>query len=242
MATGDASNIVSRIKALLPPWFTDTTPVRDALLAAFGSAWSFAYGLYAYAQMQTRIATASDGWLDLIALDFFGSSLRRTTNQTDTVFRNRITANLFVERATRAGMVRALTQLTGAAPTIFEPTRPFDTGVYGGPMIGYSLAGGYGSLLLPFQAFITVNIPAGTGIPMVAGYRTQTSGYGVASRGEYASLGMSAAQVQLGDIYTTIDAVKPVASIMWTAIGPTASRMPTVLGLNFVMGDSTLGA
>jgi hypothetical protein len=74
--TGDQTDILGRIKALLPfRWFPDTTPVLDALLS--GIAWSLAliYSLIQYAKNQTRIATASDGFLDLISYDFFGINL-----------------------------------------------------------------------------------------------------------------------------------------------------------------------
>ncbi|HHW4682388.1 MAG TPA: hypothetical protein ACQGQI_04225, partial [Xylella sp.] len=93
---------------------------------------------------------ATDGWLDIIATDFFGSSLRRKSGQSDASFRNRLLIHLFRERATRNGLVKVLTDLTGRTPVIFEPQRPLDTGSYGGPLIGYGQAGGYGSMRLPF--------------------------------------------------------------------------------------------
>ncbi|MDY7525477.1 hypothetical protein [Sphingomonas sp. 10B4] len=242
MAKGDAADITARITTALPPWFGDSNPVLAALIAAFASAWSFIYSLYAYARLQTRITTATDGWLDLIAQDFFGAAVRRGPGQSDASMRARILANMFRERGTRAGMISVLTQLTGTAPSIFEPLRPADTGVYGGPLLGYSVAGGYGSTNLPFQAFITVNFLPGIGIPQVAGYRIQTGGYSTPSRLEYASLSSLSERAAIADIYAAIDAVKPAGTIMWTAIGPTVSRLPTVLGLNFVLGNSSLGS
>ncbi|HHW4679688.1 MAG TPA: hypothetical protein ACQGQH_09730 [Xylella sp.] len=139
-----------RIKALMPRWFSDSTPVLDALLRGFAYAQSFVHGLIVYAALQTRIKTATDGWLDIIATDFFGSSLRRKSGQSDASFRNRLLIHLFRERATRNGLVKVLTDLTGRTPVIFEPQRPLDTGSYGGPLIGYGQAGGYGSMRLPF--------------------------------------------------------------------------------------------
>lgn len=70
MATGDQTDIFRRIKALLPQWFSDNTPVLDALLRGFAYATAFVYVLIAYAARQTRIKTATDGWLDMIAADF----------------------------------------------------------------------------------------------------------------------------------------------------------------------------
>jgi hypothetical protein len=69
-------------------------------------------------------------------------------------------------------MIQALTDLTGRAPAIFEPQRPADTGSWDGPTLAYNTAGGYGSLLLPFQYFITAYRPTGVGVANVAGYTT----------------------------------------------------------------------
>jgi hypothetical protein len=85
-----------------------------------------------YAKAQLRIATASDGFLDVISADFFGTTLPRKTNESDAAFRNRIIINLFRERATRKAVTQVLTTLTGRAPLIVEPSRPADTGAYGG--------------------------------------------------------------------------------------------------------------
>lgn len=242
MAKGDAPDMASRITAALPPWFADSNPVLSALIAAFSAAWAFIYSFYLYAKAQSRITTATEGWLDLIAQDFFGSTVRRAPGQTDASLRARILANMFRERGTRNGMISVLTQLTGTSPTIFEPLRPADTGVYGGPLLGYSVAGGYGSMSLPFQAFVTVNFLPGIGIPQVAGYRIQTGGYGAPSRLEYASLSSVSDRASLNDIYAAIDSVKPAGTIIWTAVGPAVSRLPIVLGLNFVLGNSALGS
>lgn len=218
MATGDQTDIFGRIKALIPRWFSDSTPVLDALLRGFAYAKSFVYGLIVYAALQTRIKTATDGWLDMIAADFFGSSLLRKSGQSDASFRNRIIINLFRERATRNGLVKVLTDLTGRAPAVFEPQRPLDTGSYGGPLIGYGMAGGYGSMLLPFQAFVTAFRPSSTGIPNVAGYGVSTGGYGQASQAELASMNMIQGSVTDADIYAAINSVKPVGTTLWTRI------------------------
>jgi hypothetical protein len=218
MAIGDQQDQFQRIKALIPKWFSDDTPVLDALLRGFAYAKSFVYGLIVYAALQTRIKTATDGWLDMIAADFFGAALLRQSNQSDASFRNRIIINLFRERATRNGLVKVLTDLTGRAPAIFEPQRPLDTGSYGGPLIGYGVAGGYGSMLLPFQAFVTAYRPTGTGIPNVAGYGISTGGYSQGSQAELASMSMIQGAVTDADIYAAIDSVKPVGTTIWTRI------------------------
>ncbi len=80
----------------------------DALLRGFAYATAFVYVLIAYAARQTRIKTATDGWLDMIAADFFGASLLRKPGQSDASFRARILADLFREQATRNGLVKVL--------------------------------------------------------------------------------------------------------------------------------------
>jgi len=132
MATGDQNDILARLKALIPPsWFGDNSTFRDAILSACAQALSWCYSLYLYAQLQTRIATATDGWLDMIAYDFFGDNYGRTAGQSDDVFRNAIKINLFRERGTRHSVQKILEDLTGNTPFIFEPQRPLDTGAYG---------------------------------------------------------------------------------------------------------------
>jgi hypothetical protein len=215
---GSASDIISRIKAVLPPWFADSNPILNALLAAFGSAWSFVYSLYAYAQLQTRILTATDGWLDLIAQDFFGTSLRRTVNQSDANFRALIIANMFRPRDTRPAISELLRDLTGYTPVIIEPFVPSDCGVYGRGYAGYGAAGAYGSQSIPAQAFIIAYRPAQEGIAIVAGYGISTAGYGSPSQGEYASLSTIPDTISDAAIYAAIDATKAAGTQMWVCI------------------------
>lgn len=136
MSTGDSNDVFSRLKSALPQrWFgstSDSMPVVDSVIAGVATALSFIYSLYSYAVLQTRIRTATDGYLDLIAADFFGTSIQRKANQTDASFRATIIANMFRERATRHAIVKVLQDLTGRTPKIVEPKRPADTGTYGG--------------------------------------------------------------------------------------------------------------
>ncbi|WP_186829301.1 hypothetical protein [Ralstonia sp. TCR112] len=222
MSTGDSNDVFARLKSALPSrWFgatSDSVPVVDSLLAGITTALSFVYSLYAYAKLQTRILTASDGWLDMIAADFFGTSIQRKANQTDASFRATIIANLFRERATRHAIVKVLQDLTGRTPKIVEPKRPADTGSYGGPLIGYGVAGAYGSMQMPYQAFVIAYRPLGSGIPSVAGYGISTGGYSQASQAEWASLSMIQQAVTDADIFAAIDSVRPAATIVWTNI------------------------
>ena len=243
MAIGDQSDALKRLQTLLPRrWFGDfsNTPVINGVLTGFAWCIAWVYQLIQYAALQTRIKTATDGFLDMISADFFGMALPRSFNQSDASFRARIIANLLRERATRRGLIQVLIDITGRTPIVFEPLRPLDTGAYG-LLYGYGAAGGYGSNLLPFQAFVTAFRPTGTGIPNVAGYGVINSitvgsgydlwgnfvpaqivgnvgGYGVPSQLEYGSLSQIKGNVLDSDIYAAIDSVKPVGTIIWTHI------------------------
>jgi hypothetical protein len=221
--TGDQHDMVARLRAVLPTrWFPDDAPVLDCLLSGLASGWSWAYQLLQYVRAQTRIGSATDVWLDLIAHDFFGSRLTRRSDQADNAFRRLIQRELFRERGTRGAIVSVLQDLTGRTPLVFEPARPADTGGYGslagkGGGVGYSAAGGWGSLLLPFQCFVTVYRPIGSGIAMVNGWGGPAGGYGRGTL-EYASLDMVQGQVTDDDIYTAVANVLPAATIGWTRI------------------------
>lgn len=155
------STISARVLSLLPRWFGDAAPLRDAL--AQGVAWALlqANALILYAALQLRIRTATDGWLDMIAADFFGLGLPRGAS-TDASYRNRILIGLFRERTTRAATVRVLLDLTGRAPDIIEPERPLDCGGYG-VACGYGAAGSWGEIGA-YELFITARRPlAGSG-------------------------------------------------------------------------------
>lgn len=220
MATGDQTDIQARLRQLIPfGWFpAGAEPIVDGLLLGLGNALAFIYSTLAYLRLQTRIKTATDGFLDLIAGDFFGTSLPRLAGQSDDSYRARILASLLRERGTRKAVILVLQQLTGRTPIIFEPQRPADTGAYGAPNCGYGRAGGYGSRLMPYQALIIAYRPLGTGIPNVAGYGISTGAYRTPSQSEYASLSMINQTVTDSDIYAAVNSVRPIVSTLWTRI------------------------
>jgi hypothetical protein len=221
--TGDQADFLGRLKIVLPRcWFADETPALDSVLRGFADAWAWIYGLLQYVKLQCRIGSATDIWLDIIAFDFFGSGFCRRSGEADDAYRTRIRAEIFRERGTRNAIVIALTQLTGREPAVFEPARSTDTGGYGtveggGNGAGYGTAGGWGSLELPFQCFITAYRPVGGGVSDVAGWCAPIGAYGAGAI-EYAALSMVQAQVTDADIYQVVSSVMPAATIGWTQI------------------------
>ena len=219
MATGDINDIVNRITAVLPNgWFRGTTPILNAVLTGISWPLAMVYSLCSYTKLQTRIATATDGFLDLISWDYFGAGLPRKTSEADSAFRSRILASLVLEKATRNGLIKTLKLLTGRAPWVFEPARPLDTGAYGKNIIGYGVAGGYGSIRLPFQAFVIAYRPTGQGIPNIAGYTNPEGAYATPSQAEYGNQSLIQAAVTDASIYAAIDSVKPAGTEIWTRI------------------------
>lgn len=218
MATGDNADMTARLRRLLPPWFGESNPLVDALIAAAAAVLAFVYSLFAYAQAQTRIRTATGIWLDIAAQDFFGSRIVRSSGQSDDSFRAIILANLLRPRATRQAISDVVLALTGVAPAIIEPFRPIDCGAYGVGYACYGGAGAYGSVELPAQAFLVAARPRQPGIAIVAGYGASTAGYGVGSQAEYASLDMLGARVTDEQIYAAIAEVKAAGVTIWTRI------------------------
>lgn len=217
MAVGDQSDMLARIKAVLPrTWFPDTTPVLDALLSGLGATWSWLYGFLQYVSAQTRIKTASDVFLDIIGKDFFGNALQRKQGEPDSAYRARIFRNLLSPKATRAALANILTEMTGREPIIFEPARPADTGSYKGPAFAYGQAGGWGSLALPNQFFLTVFRPYGNGVANVAGYGG-VGGYGVGPA-EYVDFTMISSEITDEEIIAAVVNALPAASIAWMRI------------------------
>ena len=253
MATGDQADFLVRLKAVLPEgWFPDETPVLDAVLSGPAYAWSWVWSLTTYAYQQTRLLTATEAFLDILAVDFFGTSISRRDGETDETFRARLKRTLLKPKATRAAIVAAVTDITGNVPTVVEPANPADCGGYGsvsvsgGGGVAYGLAGAYGSLNLPFQMFVTVSRPVGTGIPAVSGYSSPAAGYGSVGTPavgygplEYASLDQVRG-VSDDDIYASIAAVQPAATMVWTRITNPAPTIGDQIDTDFYLDRSTL--
>lgn len=113
-------------------WYPDDAPVLDGVLAGLADPLSFLYGQLDYVSRQTRIATASGVFLDMISAEFFGAKLPRKPGEPDWAFRDKITAELLREKGTREAVRRRLVELTGNEPRIVEPANPLDTGAWSG--------------------------------------------------------------------------------------------------------------
>ena len=218
--------MLARLQALLPGrWFPDTAPVRDGVLAGLANAWAAVYALWSYAAAQTRLATASDGFLDLISRDLFGLALPRRPGEADGSFRARIGQNLLFLGATRAGLTARLLALTGRAPVIFEQFNPGSTGALGNGTLALGAAGGLGNLELPFQEFVTAyrasGSASGAGVAGLMGlYPGSGPAYGGLGHGAEAltNATLYAGQVTDADIYAAIAAQIPAGNIAWTRI------------------------
>lgn len=172
MAVGDQADVLSRLKALVPSsWFRQQHAEVDAVLSGAAEAQSFVYSLIQYAKQQTRIASSTDGFLELTALDFFGIRFPRLSNETDAAYSARIIKEIFRERATRHGISQALLDLTGYAPILQEPANPNDTWAWDE---SFWDVGTLGSTQNNNQIFVTAYRPAGGGIANTPGW---DSGY-----------------------------------------------------------------
>ena len=223
MATGSQSDIANRLAQVLPPsWFQSGLTNEPALLQGVGNIMAWVYSLISFAKLQTRISTATGFFLDLMALDFFGRNYGRSVGMTDAVFATGIKKELLRPRGTRAALAQALTDLTGRAPKIFVPSNAPDTGGYH-YACGYSLAGGYGSLLMPFQSLVVAYRPSTSGVPFIPGYGTITTagGYsigGYSTTGEYSDISYIVGPVTDAQIFARVASVAPIGTIPWTRL------------------------
>lgn len=224
---GDTSDIVGRLRSVLPTrWFSDRSPNLDAILACLATPWSWLYGFICYVIQQSRLNTATGQWLDLIAYDFMGSVLLRRPGEDDLAYRGRIAWALVREAATRAAVIANLRRLTGNNPRLFEPANCSDTGGYGCSMADgtiqclgmvYGMAGGWGSLNLPFQFFVTAKLPVIEVLSSLAGYCTGAGGYGIGSVA-YADIASSPGSLTNTDVEAAIVQCLPICTTAWLHI------------------------
>lgn len=221
--TGDQNDMLARLRGLLPRgWFADEAPILAALLGGLASVWAWSYTLLDYAGRQARLATASGGWLDLIAEDYGGASWTRMADETDDTFRARIRNNLQRSRGTRRALIANLTALTGRTPRVFEPAFAPDTGGFGAPGLGWNTQGGWGSLSLPYQCFVVAYRPHGGGIANLGswGQLGETFALGGWNGGALAWGNPSQIRGAVTDaqILAAVADSMPAASVAWTAL------------------------
>jgi hypothetical protein len=221
--TGDQADMVARLRAALPQgWFADDAPVLSAVLSGFASVWAWLFTLLTYVQQQTRITTASGGWLDLIARDYGGTSWARESGETDTAFRARITHNLQRLRGTRSALIANVTALTGRPPLVFEPANPRDTGGVSTPTLGWNSLGGWGSLTLPYQCFTVAYRPKGGGIANVGGWGSAPVTFALGGWNSAAlawgDTSLISGSVTDAQILAAVAESMPAATIAWTAL------------------------
>jgi hypothetical protein len=221
---GGSDDIVRRVKLLLPKgWWNDVAPIRDAIIGGVADVATWSYGLVAYAKKQTRVAWATDIWLDIISKDYFRYTLPRRVNEHDDAFRLRIQKELIRERVTRKGMIDALTDLTGNIPVIFEPWNTGDTGAWDEGHFAWDISGGWGDTILPAQSFVNV-VPPGAGISMAPGWDVAAMGWDIA--GMWGDMNMISGTVTDQDIYNTINLTRPTGAIVWTQLSAPQGPFP----------------
>lgn len=244
MAIGDVPNMLARLRGALPTaWFPTTaseSPLTTYVLTGFAQAASLIYQQAAYAQLQTRIGTSTDGWLDLTSVDYFGSRLPRRNTEADAQYRGRIQRELLRERATRNALIQVLHDTTGNYPTIFENRRPLDGVCLDIPTSGLDHNGGTSGDDFNYQVFIKIARPLGGGIPNIPGLDFPQAGTDVGTltpTDDSMSLGLVATD---SDIYAAAESVRPDGVIYWVSL--TGPALPQYLPLGqFILGVSLLG-
>lgn len=240
MATGDGADMARRLRVVLPRrWFSDTSPVLDAVLEGFGSGWAALHDQVNYGLNQLRLLTVTGVWLDLASLDYKGGALPRRFNESDDAFRNRLLP-ILPDRGTRPALEARLAQLTGQPFWVFEAMRPVDVG-------GYGVARSYGQTVLGVPRYIgegafgssqEMVLADGQGDVILAnGAPILLSSNGVTGAGRYGSLSLPF-QVFIRisrptngmldvDLYAAIARMLPIAVTAWVCLEPDPGSSPS---------------
>lgn len=216
---GTSADLTGRLKRVLPRgWFADQAPVLGTVLSALSAAWSGLFQLLATTQAQTRIATATGIFLDMVSQDFLGGTLPRRPAEPDDAYRARVQRSVLRTHNTRADVVGAVVTLTNRPPRIVEPARIADTGCWNSAStFAYGAAGAWGTRRLPFQLMVNAYRPVGIGVARCFGYGTPAAGYGVGAA-QYITPSIAASQISDADIYAGIAAVLPAATTAWVTV------------------------
>ncbi|MFT8806163.1 MAG: hypothetical protein ABF876_14420 [Acetobacter aceti] len=135
MATGDSEDIFKRIRSILPQsWFPslseNSTPVLDSILKGLAWPWTMLYSLLEYTNNQTRLDTSSGNFIDLAASDYFGGTLPRLNDESDSAYISRIKKEFFIKRNTRPAFDVIKTS-DSTIEKITEPWSSLDCACYG---------------------------------------------------------------------------------------------------------------
>ena len=224
---GDATDILVRLKSVLPKgWFSDQSPNLTAVLSCLAVPLAWLYSQLSFVRSQTRVGSATGVWLDLAAQDYLGRRCYRKPGETDAVYRLRIKNAILAGAVTRSALISNISALTGAVPAVFEPGNCQDTGSYG--VVGaasfvqscglaYGLVGGWGSLQLPYQIFLTVTRRLANGEGGLSGYTTGASGYGVGTAAYLDLLEMPGYATD-EDIQARVSSSLPINAVAWLRI------------------------
>jgi hypothetical protein len=233
-ATGGTDDISNRIRSTLPPWFPDAadSPILTSVITGIADAFSFIYDYLGFAALQTRISTASGGWLDMIGWDFFGARFTRRQGESDASWQPRVQQEILRPRQTRAAISQLLSDLTGRAPRIVELWNAQDCGGYGvAQMGGYGSGPGcYGSLSFNDQVLVTAFHAPTEGIPNADGYGEYNGGYGVGII-EYGSLSFVTGPITDAEIYARVQQTIAAGTTAWVTIQNPPPILTTESGL-----------
>lgn len=237
---GSQDDILDRLKRYLPRgWFgaDGTYPVVEAALSGIAAAFASIYALYAFAKLQTRIATQTGGWLDLTAADFF-DVFPRFSAETDAAYSRRIRLEVFRPRNTRHAIDRAVYDITGQHPAIFEPWRPGDTGGWGTNGFAFGAAGGWGCKTKTFEVWITATLPQNYGIPNRGGWGNATGGYGAIGNFSFVDdADIVGSGATLSQIVSAVDRVRSAGITYWMRFVTPPQQLSTEAGIVLTTED-----
>lgn len=214
---GTVADFVARLRNRFPVgWAGSATkaPIFAALILGMATAHANFYALAQFAGQMIYVQSASGGWLDTWAYDFFGPYLLRNFGESGTSFLSRIKSLLFASTCTRDAVTGIVTKLTGVDPTLVEPWRGPDTFALGVDTFALGVAGEgrLGSTDMPFQAFLFIPSVASN----VGGMALDVNGMAldVSSSGNYLNDNASGLTSQK-DVMNAVNLVRPIGVTVW---------------------------
>lgn len=117
----ETSNFLSVTNVLVDDnILSNTAQNLDALLIGLAYGLNVCYEELEYVPPQIYLQTATGGNLDLLAEDYFGQSLQRSTNQADNSFRRQVEASFFTIGPTLSDMLATLSKLYGSGYRVLQ--------------------------------------------------------------------------------------------------------------------------